>query len=125
VLIDRRQTGGLPYAEVRAEGVVIRTAQDALDLMTNAGERRIVLRDSQLNPDFFRLRTGFAGEVLQKFMNYDVALAVVGDLSAYPGDTLRDFVRESNRRGRIVFAPSVDEAVAIWAMHAAADGPAE
>jgi hypothetical protein len=124
MLVGRRETAGLSYAEVKAEGVVIGTAQDALDLMAGVDERRILLRDSHLNPDFFRLRTGFAGEVLQKFMNYGVALAVVGDFSTYPGDTLRDFIRESNRTGRIVFAPTADEAVAIWSRHEAATGPA-
>ncbi len=112
--IIHSKTNGLSYAEVQSDGVVIGTVQDALDIMANAAERHIVLRDKHLNPDFFRLRTGFAGEVLQKFMNYGVALAVVGDFEAYPGDTMRDFIRESNRTGRIVFAATREEALALW-----------
>jgi hypothetical protein len=44
----------------------------------------IVLDEKDLSPDFFDLRTGFAGEVLQKFTNYRARLAiVVADPAAY------------------------------------------
>lgn len=97
-----------------SEGVVVNQAQDGLDLMAAAGGERIMLRDSHLNPGFFRLRTGFAGELLQKFVNYGVSLAVIGDFFKYPGDTLKDFICESNRTRRIVFAASPDEALSLW-----------
>src|SRR6187549_3674319 len=35
----------------------------------------LLIDESQLGPDFFDLRTGLAGEVLQKFTNYRVRLA--------------------------------------------------
>jgi hypothetical protein len=37
----------------------------------------LVLDEKDLSPDFFDLRTGFAGEVLQKFTNYRARLAIV------------------------------------------------
>jgi hypothetical protein len=44
----------------------------------------IVIDEQDLSPDFFDLRTGFAGEVLQKFTNYRARLAiVVADPAAY------------------------------------------
>ena len=44
----------------------------------------LVLDESQLSAAFFDLRTGLAGEVLQKFTNYRARLAiVVADSNAY------------------------------------------
>ena len=46
----------------------------------------LVVDEKDLSPDFFDLRTGFAGEVLQKFTNYRTRLAiVVADANAYGG----------------------------------------
>ena len=44
----------------------------------------LILDESQLSAAFFDLRTGLAGEVLQKFTNYRARLAIlVADDSAY------------------------------------------
>ena len=44
----------------------------------------LVLDEKQLSAEFFDLRTGLAGEVLQKFTNYRARLAiVVADSNAY------------------------------------------
>ena len=37
----------------------------------------LVVTEANLCSDFFNLRTGFAGEVLQKFANYRAKLAIV------------------------------------------------
>lgn len=44
----------------------------------------------------------FAGEALQKLINYRFKIAIFGDQSHYTGKPLKDFMRESNR-GRDVF----------------------
>jgi hypothetical protein len=54
----------------------------------------LILDEKQLGPDFFDLRTGFAGELLQKFSNYRARLAiVVADSSAY-GSRFSELVYE-------------------------------
>jgi hypothetical protein len=46
----------------------------------------LVLDERNLTPDFFDLKTGFAGQVLQKFVNYRTKLAIiVRDASKYGG----------------------------------------
>lgn len=100
-------------AEVISDNIVIRNAQDALDLMVNCGyqgARKIIIHGKNLIPDFFDLKTGIAGEILQKFSTYDVQLAIVGDFLKYPGQSLQAFIHESNRIGRINFVNSVAEA---------------
>lgn len=101
-------------AELTSGGVVIRQLQDAIDLLGNAsyhGAQHIMIRREQLSPDFFDLSTGFAGEVLQKFSNYRVHLAIVGDFSDFNSKSLKDFIRESNRTGRIIFVSNPREAI--------------
>ena len=101
-------------AEVIAEDIVIRTAQDVLNIMADAGyhdARSIIVHRHQLTPDFFELRTGLAGEILQKFSNYRMRLAIIGDFSNESSKSLRDFIYESNKAGRIVFTENTKTAV--------------
>jgi hypothetical protein len=63
----------------------------------------LLLDESQLGPDFFDLRTGLAGEVLQKFTNYRVRLAiVVADSTAY-GSRFSELVREHRNHNAVRF----------------------
>ncbi|MFI9155349.1 DUF4180 domain-containing protein [Streptomyces sp. NPDC053367] len=59
----------------------------------------------------FRLRTGVAGAMVQKFVTYRVRLAVVGDVSRQAAESgaLRDFLRETNEGGHLWFVPGYDE----------------
>jgi len=59
---------------------------------------------ARFDPAFFQLRSGLAGEIFQKCVNYRLKIAIIGDVSTYvaASDALRDFVVECNR-GRDVF----------------------
>ena len=65
----------------------IQSAADISAALSASVERGgLVLDEKDLNPDFFDLKTGFAGEVLQKFVNYRTKLAIiVRDASMYGG----------------------------------------
>ena len=106
---------GVPVA-VFDKGTIISNSQDALDLMASAryegGCERMIVRKESLKEDFFDLKTGLAGEVLQKFSNYCFKLAIVGDFSVYTSKSLRDFIYESNKGCLVFFKGSVDEALA-------------
>jgi hypothetical protein len=67
----------------------------------------IVMPAGRLADDFYVLRTGVAGEILQKLVNYRLKLAVIGDISAHveASTALRDLVRESNRGRDAWFLP--------------------
>ena len=43
----------------------------------------VALPVERLHEDFFRLRTGVAGEFVQKFVTYRVRLAIVGDIARH------------------------------------------
>jgi len=106
-------TGKTKIAELVSEKIEIRNTQDVLDLMANAdylGARKIIVHSKQIIPDFFDLKTRIAGEILQKFMNYDVQLAIIGDFSVYASKSLKGFIYESNQIGAILFLPTVEMA---------------
>ena len=106
-----RIENNIPIAILQDRKVVIRNVEDALHLMADAGNigaRQIIIREEQLTPDFFDLSTGLAGEILQKFSNYQVRLAVVGDFSKYSSMSLHDFIYESNKAGQILFLESLE-----------------
>lgn len=114
--IQITEKDGARVAVVQDDGLLIQDAQSALDLIATTGyeaqANRIVLYKQALSEDFFRLGTGLAGEVLQKFVNYGVKLAVIGDFSGYASKPLQDFIRESNRGRDIFFVPDEETAVA-------------
>jgi hypothetical protein len=104
---------GIRIAEIISDKIEIGNVQDALDLMVDCGyheARKIILQEKNIIPDFFDLKTGLAGEILQKFSNYYIELAIVGDFSKYSSKNLQDFIYESNKVGRINFVSSVEEA---------------
>jgi len=111
---------GVGIAEINSDRVEIRKVQDVLDLMADCdyqGARKIILHEKNIIVDFFDLKTGFAGEILQKFSNYFVELAIVGDFSKYSSQSLQDFIYESNKIGRINFVSSVEEAIEALLKH--------
>jgi hypothetical protein len=96
------------------EGGPVRTDRDAVDLIGDAiGEDVIwvAVPVERLGEDFFRLSTRIAGEVIQKFVNYQRRLVVVGDISRHleASKPLRDFVYESNRGRHVWFVDSLGD----------------
>jgi hypothetical protein len=85
---------------------------DAVQLIATAHYEHqaewVALAVAGLGDEFFALRTGRAGAITQKFVNYRMGLAVVGDISDKLAGSkpLRDWVRESNQGRSIWF---VDE----------------
>lgn len=93
----------------------IRTPQDMLDAMATAGyldANSMAVYAESLGEDFFDLKTGIAGEILQKFSNYRMRVAIIGDFSTSESRSLRDFIRESNRGGTVRFVDSLERAIA-------------
>lgn len=108
------QHGDTAIAEIITNTLLIATPQDALDILVNpklAGARKIIMHQESLAPDFFELRTGLAGEILQKFVNYRIQLAIVGNFSTVTSESLKAFIRESNRGTHIFFCPDVASAI--------------
>ncbi len=118
--INLIELNGTSAAEIISNITEINNAQDALDLLADCSYRgapNIILHQKNITPDFFDLKTGIAGEILQKFSTYRVRLAIVGDFSDYSSKSLKDFMYESNKTGRINFVNSVKEAKEAFLRH--------
>lgn len=106
---------GLQIAELQAAGLLVRDGEEGAELVGNlyyAGIECVVIYANQLHADFFDLKTGLAGEVLQKFTNYRLRVAIVGDFRNYSSQSLQDFIYESNKGRQVYFLPSLKEALA-------------
>ena len=96
---------GQPVLLAAADGPLLSQANDAIGEAYSTGAGVVAIPASRLDPEFFRLASGVAGEMLQKFVNYGIRPVILGDISAHlaASNALRDFVRESNRGTSVWF----------------------
>ncbi len=102
-------------AYIKYDDIIIYDISSALDLMSTVRYEtncdKIVLDKSNFNEDFFILSKKIAGEILQKYINYNFKMAIVGDFSTYTSKPLKDFIRESNAGKDFFFISSLEDAV--------------
>jgi len=105
----------ISIAVVQSDEVIITDVHSALDMLATTiyetGCNCIVLNKAAITEDFFKLSTRLAGEVLQKFINYRIKLAIVGDFSNYTSKPLKDFIYESNHGKDVFFVSTEDSAI--------------
>ena len=97
---------------LEADGPPIADGGDVLALIYDEAAAEadwIAVPVERFEPGFFDLRTGIAGDIAQKVVNYRARLAVVGDVSVQTerSTAFRDFVRESARSPHLRFVPDV------------------
>ncbi|MFD3447149.1 DUF4180 domain-containing protein [Microbacteriaceae bacterium 4G12] len=113
--IEKVEVDGKNIAVVRSNEIFICDVQSALDLMATVqyevGCNRIVINKALLSENFFDLKTRLAGEILQKFINYRVKVAIVGDFSVYSSQSLKDFIYECNNGNDIFYLPTEQQAI--------------
>ena len=110
--IKTHQTANLTVAEIISKNIIIATIEDGTDLVGDLyyqGFDKVVLYEKNITPSFFDLKTRMAGEILQKFSNYKIRLAIVGNFSKYESKSFNDFVFESNKGSVINFVASIEE----------------
>jgi hypothetical protein len=106
--LGSRETPEIRIFEYAEDAPVLRTVQNAVDAIGRAmaaSASVVILPMDRLDPAFFELRTGLAGEMLQKFVNYRLKVVILGDHAQLASQSipLRDFIRESNRGSSIWF----------------------
>ena len=107
------EAGGQRLLLFDAAGSTLRTAGDVSDFISAAWANEagvVVLPVARIDPSFFSLRSGLAGDAIQKFVNYRIRLVVLGDIAGpvAASDALRDFVYESNRGRHVWFLDDLD-----------------
>lgn len=84
---------------------------DALAAGMEAGG--LILGEANLGPAFFDLRSGLAGELFQKFVNYRVPLAIVVPDATVHGERFAELAREHLRHPMVRILPDGRQA-AVW-----------
>lgn len=109
------ERGASKVAVVVSPDILISDSQSALDLMAtiryNQGCDKVIVKKANVEERFFDLKTGLAGEVMQKFTNYHFRFAIVGDFDGYTSKALRDLIYESNKGKHILFLKTEQEAL--------------
>lgn len=112
--IENHIINNTKIAEVNSENIIVESVEDGSDLLGNlyySDYDKIIIHEKNINPDFFNLKTGFAGEILQKFANFRVRLVVVGNFDKYESNSLKQFILESNKSKQVNFVSSLAEAL--------------
>ncbi len=94
----------------------VRSPDTAIELMLACGRAKTnnLLIDSTLvNDDFFDLSTGFAGELLQKFVNYQIRVAMIFHTGATYTPSFERFLVEA-KEGREMRAFDSYDAAVSW-----------
>ena len=118
--IETHHVKGNKIAEVLATDRVINSIEDGLHLLGELYYQdfdKIIIHEKNITPEFFDLKSGIAGEILQKFSNYRVQLAIIGDFSKYSSKSIQDFIYESNKGRQISFVGSLLEAIRILSIN--------
>lgn len=102
--------------------VSIRSTADIADaLQASLQHGGLLITEAELAPAFFELRSGLAGETLQKFVNYGARLAVVVTGWDSHGPRFRELMHEHERHPLIRFFVSEADACA-WLSRPPASG---
>ena len=105
--IDNRK-----IAEITSDNIVLQTVEDAVDLIGNMsyqGFDKLIIHEENMISDFFELKNKIAGNILQKFSQYSMPLAIIGDFEKYESKSLNDFIFESNKGKQINFVTTVED----------------
>ena len=110
------QNNGFSIAIINIDEIIITDKQSALDLIATVSHidscQSLIINKEAIIDDFFDLSSGIAGEVLQKFVNYSIRMAIIGDFSEYTSKALKDFIYECNQGNHIFFITDEQTAIA-------------
>lgn len=98
---------------------VLSSEQDAIELVSACFSNDIdslLLHERSVSPDFFNLRTGLAGAVLNKFQTYNIKTAlIIQDMGLLEG-RFKELVIESNKGNEFRVYDSV-QATEEWILY--------
>lgn len=96
-LIERNDKRYIEYSDDKNQ---LSTERDAVDLIATCMENNtelLIIQDKALSEDFFNLRTGLAGTVLQKFVNYNIKAALIITNEEKISSRFGEMITEANK----------------------------
>lgn len=113
--VEKITSNNIDVANISANETVLFDTQSAVDLMMTVnyetGIKNIAVSKDLIDEKFFILSSGLAGEILQKFTNYQFRIAIYGDFSNYTSKPLKDFIYESNNGQSVFFTDNLESAI--------------
>ncbi|MCX6121727.1 MAG: DUF4180 domain-containing protein [Ignavibacteriales bacterium] len=109
---------GKQYMASRSSKRFIHTPQDILDLLACGNENEtnlFLLEETNFISEFYDLKTGLAGEILQKISTYRARQAIVGSFEMAESKKFGEVMVELNKGSQVRFARTKEEAVS-WLM---------
>jgi len=108
------ESQGCRILEYPPKGSPLGNASSSLEIISAAYSQRaelVAIPVERLGDEFFQLRNGIAGEILQKFVTYHLRIAIVGDIASLSAASkaLHDFVVECNRGSDVCFVRDMGE----------------
>jgi PadR family transcriptional regulator, regulatory protein AphA len=111
----RVENNQIIYVECLPDDCLLKSESQALDLIAACDEyetHRLLIHKQSLPDEFFNLRTRLAGNVLQKFANYKLRVALVIGVEQAKEGRFGDMVIEANRGNQFRFFNEPDQAAA-------------
>ncbi|MCG3211060.1 MAG: hypothetical protein FOGNACKC_04697 [Anaerolineae bacterium] len=88
------------YVECHPTDFVIQNERDIMDLVALCGDyeaSNVIIYETNFSPDFFDLKTKFAGTLFQKFANYHIRGAAIISLANINSERFKELIVECNR----------------------------
>jgi hypothetical protein len=92
-------------------GISIQSRDDIGNAVGASLGRGLILLENDLGSDFFDLRTGLAGELIQKFVNYRTRVAIVVAIPDVHGARFSELAYEHATHPTVRFVRSLDDAM--------------
>lgn len=107
------EKNNITVIEILSAETPVGSEQDALDLAARCGDgetNRLLLHGEALSEDFFRLKTGVAGAVLQKLVNYSIKTAILLQEHSELSARFKELMLEANAGNQYRFFTDRGEA---------------
>ncbi len=111
--MEERATEKGPIALLNDPGRTIVDGNAFLEIIFSTSIETLVFSKSNFPDAFFDLKSGLAGEILQKVTNYRVRVIIMGDFSAHTSGAFLDFMYECNKNGTVIFASDLEAGIAL------------
>ncbi|NPD46329.1 MULTISPECIES: DUF4180 domain-containing protein [unclassified Lentimicrobium] len=112
--IKTHLTPSTKIAELISDKKLVNSVEEGFQIMIDLYYQdydKIIMQEYHFNAKFFDLKTRIFGDLLQKFSNYKVKLAIIGKFSKYESKSFQDFIKESNQQKRVFFLSNLEEAI--------------
>lgn len=113
-VVDIKTIEGLDIAVVNADGVFFKeleTVEEFLSAVRSQGGTELIAVNQEAFPTkFWDPPTGFPGRVLDRLIENEMKMAVVGDFSRYAQGPFLDFMAECNNGFHLFFVADEDTA---------------